>query len=154
IRAAPSSIEYSVWQCRWTKLFELDNTTPSGAVRWVGRRRSYGRPPTALAPSGSDPGTPACHAPTVAGRGARSPRFACVACHSEDLVDTAGITSTSSSRTRADHVPAADAAVVERLAAAGAIMVGKTHTHEFAYGVITPTTRNPWNTDHIPGGGE
>ena len=31
-------------------------------------------------------------------------------------------------------------------------MVGKTHTHEFAFGVITPTTRNPWNLDHIPGG--
>src|SRR5699024_3871978 len=29
---------------------------------------------------------------------------------------------------------------------------GKTHTHEFAYGVITPTTRNPWNLDRIPGG--
>ena len=28
---------------------------------------------------------------------------------------------------------------------AGAIIVGKTHTHEFAYGIITPKTRNPWN---------
>ncbi|PRZ41601.1 aspartyl-tRNA(Asn)/glutamyl-tRNA(Gln) amidotransferase subunit A [Antricoccus suffuscus] len=70
----------------------------------------------------------------------------------KDLVDTAGIATTSSSKTRADNVPNADAAVVERLSGAGAVLVGKTHTHEFAYGVITPTTRNPWNLDHIPGG--
>lgn len=70
----------------------------------------------------------------------------------KDLVDTAGVPTTSSSRTRADHVPDADAAVVGHLEAAGAVIVGKTHTHEFAYGVITPTTRNPWSLDHIPGG--
>lgn len=70
----------------------------------------------------------------------------------KDLLDTAGVLTTSSSRTRADHVPDTDAAVVEHLEAAGAVIIGKTHTHEFAYGVITPTTRNPWNLDHIPGG--
>ncbi len=70
----------------------------------------------------------------------------------KDLVDTAGIRTTSSSRTRADYVPDADAAVVQMLDEAGASMVGKTHTHEFAFGVITPTTRNPWNLEHIPGG--
>ncbi|MFC5994318.1 amidase [Pseudonocardia hispaniensis] len=70
----------------------------------------------------------------------------------KDLLDTAGVPTTSSSRTRADHVPDTNAAVVDHLEAAGAVIVGKTHTHEFAYGVITPTTRNPWNLDHIPGG--
>ncbi len=70
----------------------------------------------------------------------------------KDLVDTAGIATTSSSKTRQDNIPSADAAVVERLSGAGAVLVGKTHTHEFAYGVLTPTTRNPWNLDHIPGG--
>ena len=70
----------------------------------------------------------------------------------KDLVDTEGIRTTSSSRTRSDNVPVSDAAVVEHLNRAGAIMVGKTHTHEFAYGVITPTTRNPWDLDRIPGG--
>ena len=70
----------------------------------------------------------------------------------KDLVDTAGVLTTCSSRTLAGNVPSTDAAVVERLAEAGAVMVGKTHTHEFAFGVITPTTRNPWNLDHIPGG--
>lgn len=70
----------------------------------------------------------------------------------KDLYDTAGVASTSSSRVRASYVPAADSAVGERLRRAGAVMVGKTHTHEFAYGVVTPTTRNPWASDRIPGG--
>jgi aspartyl-tRNA(Asn)/glutamyl-tRNA(Gln) amidotransferase subunit A len=70
----------------------------------------------------------------------------------KDLFDTAGILSTSSSKVRAAHVPAHDAAAVERLRAAGAVMVGKTVTHEFAYGVISSPTRNPWNLDYIPGG--
>ena len=70
----------------------------------------------------------------------------------KDLVETAGVATTSSSQSRLDYVPERDAAIVRRLRDAGAIMVGKTHTHEFAFGVITPTTRNPWNTDHIPGG--
>jgi aspartyl-tRNA(Asn)/glutamyl-tRNA(Gln) amidotransferase subunit A len=70
----------------------------------------------------------------------------------KDLFDTAGVLSTSSSKVRADRVPDADAVAVERLLRAGMVMVGKTHTHEFAYGGITPTTRNPWDTGRIPGG--
>lgn len=70
----------------------------------------------------------------------------------KDLCDTAGVPTTCSSKVRAGNVPEHDAAVVERLRAAGTVMVGKTHTHEFAYGAITPTTRNPWDPRRIPGG--
>lgn len=70
----------------------------------------------------------------------------------KDLYDTAGVPTTSSSRVRADYVPERDSAVVEKLLAAGSVMVGKTHTHEFAFGAVTPTTRNPWDLDRIPGG--
>jgi aspartyl-tRNA(Asn)/glutamyl-tRNA(Gln) amidotransferase subunit A len=70
----------------------------------------------------------------------------------KDLYETAGIATTSSSAVRADYVPKTDSAVVERLTAAGMVMVGKTHTHEFAYGAVTPTTRNPWDVTRIPGG--
>jgi aspartyl-tRNA(Asn)/glutamyl-tRNA(Gln) amidotransferase subunit A len=70
----------------------------------------------------------------------------------KDLYETAGIPTTSSSAVRAEYVPEHDSAVVEKLTAAGAVMVGKTHTHEFAYGAVTPTTRNPWNLERIPGG--
>ncbi|MEA3119762.1 MAG: aspartyl-tRNA(Asn)/glutamyl-tRNA(Gln) amidotransferase subunit [Paraburkholderia sp.] len=45
-----------------------------------------------------------------------------------------------------------DSAAVERLRAAGAILIGKTRTHEFAWGTETPPTRNPWDTSRIPGG--
>jgi aspartyl-tRNA(Asn)/glutamyl-tRNA(Gln) amidotransferase subunit A len=70
----------------------------------------------------------------------------------KDLVETAGIPTTASSQVLADYIPQRQAAVAERLAAAGTILLGKSYTHEFAYGMITPSTRNPHNLDHIPGG--
>ncbi|NEK86127.1 Asp-tRNA(Asn)/Glu-tRNA(Gln) amidotransferase GatCAB subunit A [Blastococcus saxobsidens] len=70
----------------------------------------------------------------------------------KDLYDTAGVPTTSSSEVRAGHVPDTDAVAVRRLLDAGMVMVGKTHTHEFAYGGRTHTTRNPWDTARIPGG--
>jgi aspartyl-tRNA(Asn)/glutamyl-tRNA(Gln) amidotransferase subunit A len=70
----------------------------------------------------------------------------------KDLYDMAGLPTSCSSEVRHDHVAEADSACVERLKAAGAVIVGKTHTHEFAYGIVTPTTANPWNPEHIPGG--
>ncbi|MDT7563350.1 MAG: aspartyl-tRNA(Asn)/glutamyl-tRNA(Gln) amidotransferase subunit, partial [Pseudonocardiales bacterium] len=70
----------------------------------------------------------------------------------KDLYETAGVATTSSSKVRADYIPTLDSAVVEKLFAAGSVMVGKTHTHEFAFGAVTPTTRNPWDLDRMPGG--
>jgi len=70
----------------------------------------------------------------------------------KDLYDTARVPSTSSSRVREGRIPEANAVAVDAMRNAGTVMVGKTHTHEFAYGGITPTTRNPWRTDRIPGG--
>ncbi|MBY6412018.1 amidase [Rhodococcus sp. BP-252] len=70
----------------------------------------------------------------------------------KDLYDTAGILTTSSSAQRADNVPTADSASVAKLYDAGMIMVGKTHTHEFAYGATTPTSGNPWDPTRTPGG--
>lgn len=70
----------------------------------------------------------------------------------KDIYDTAGTPSTASSRVRAGRIPKTDAVVVGRLRAAGAILLGQTHTHEFAYGGVTPTTHNPWRADRIVGG--
>ncbi|HYB40938.1 MAG TPA: amidase [Candidatus Methylomirabilis sp.] len=70
----------------------------------------------------------------------------------KDLYYTKGIRTTASSKILADFVPDYDAAVVERLKGAGAVIVGKTNTHEFAYSVFSPPTRNPWDLDRIPGG--
>lgn len=70
----------------------------------------------------------------------------------KDLIDVEGHRTSASSRQRPDHVADADATLVTRLRAAGAVILGKLHTHEFAFGVTTPTTRNPWATDRVPGG--
>ncbi len=70
----------------------------------------------------------------------------------KDLYDIAGVPTTASSRQRSHWIPQRDSAVVERLQAAGAVIIGKTHTHEFAYGAMTPESRNPWDPQRIPGG--
>ncbi|MFI1198487.1 amidase [Streptomyces sp. NPDC020883] len=70
----------------------------------------------------------------------------------KDLIDVAGTATTASSRVRDGHRADADSTVAGRLAAAGAVLVGKTHTHEFAYGLITPQTRNAWDEGRIAGG--
>ena len=70
----------------------------------------------------------------------------------KDLCDMEGLPTTASSKVRFDHVAKDNAACVDKLTNAGAIIIGKTHTHEFAYGIITPKTRNPWNENRIPGG--
>jgi aspartyl-tRNA(Asn)/glutamyl-tRNA(Gln) amidotransferase subunit A len=70
----------------------------------------------------------------------------------KDLYDTAGVKTTSSSAQREQHVPDVDSAAVARLYDAGMVLIGKTHTHEFAYGATTPTTGNPWAPDRTPGG--
>jgi aspartyl-tRNA(Asn)/glutamyl-tRNA(Gln) amidotransferase subunit A len=64
----------------------------------------------------------------------------------------AGEPTTYGSPIVADHLPEADAWVVTRLREAGAVIVGKTNTHEFALGGITPPTRNPFDLERIPGG--
>ena len=70
----------------------------------------------------------------------------------KDVIDVAGQATTGSSRAYADRVAQQDAHCVTRLRAAGAVIVGKTETHELALGVITPATRNSRDLSRIPGG--
>lgn len=70
----------------------------------------------------------------------------------KDLIATRGVLTTAGSRVLDDWIPDEDAAVVTSLTQAGAIALCKTNTHEFAFGTYTPPTRNPWNTERIPGG--
>ncbi|MFH8441999.1 amidase [Streptomyces sp. NPDC018026] len=70
----------------------------------------------------------------------------------KDLIDVAGVPTSASSRVRTGHRAGASSTVAARLAAAGAVLVGKTHTHEFAYGLTTPQTRNAWDTGRVAGG--
>ena len=75
----------------------------------------------------------------------------------KDVTPTAGIRTTFGSPLHADHVPTEDAAVVARIKQAGAIVIGKTNTPEFAAGANTVNrlfgaTRNPWNLALSVGG--
>jgi aspartyl-tRNA(Asn)/glutamyl-tRNA(Gln) amidotransferase subunit A len=75
----------------------------------------------------------------------------------KDLVSTHGIRTTAGSKILADWIPQADAAIAKKLKDAGAIILGKTSLHEFAYGPtgVNPhygTAQNPWSPGRIPGG--
>ncbi|MGY4984964.1 amidase [Streptomyces nigrescens] len=70
----------------------------------------------------------------------------------KDLIDVAGLPTTASSRVREGHVAQADSAVTRSLFDAGAVLLGKTHTHEFAYGLTTPQTHNAWDQGRVAGG--
>ena len=75
----------------------------------------------------------------------------------KDIVPTKGVRTTYGSPIYSDHVPAEDHAIVERLRAAGAILVGKTNTPEFAVGAQTfnpvfGATRNPYDLSKTTGG--
>lgn len=75
----------------------------------------------------------------------------------KDVIDVAGTPTTAASRVLEGNVPDADATVVQRLRRAGAVIVGKLNTHEFAWGASTTSSRygparNPWDTDRICGG--
>ena len=75
----------------------------------------------------------------------------------KDLFDTAGIVTTYGSRRRATHVPDADAALVARALDAGAVLLGKLATYEYALDGPTfdgahPPPRNPWDPARVTGG--
>ena len=69
----------------------------------------------------------------------------------KDIYDTRGMVTTAGFPPWAHRVPDADAAAVERLRAAGAIVLGKTVSTQFAF-ADPPRTRNPWNPERTPGG--
>jgi aspartyl-tRNA(Asn)/glutamyl-tRNA(Gln) amidotransferase subunit A len=75
----------------------------------------------------------------------------------KDVIDVAGARTTAASEILRDNVASRDALSVARLRAAGAIVVGKLNTHEFAFGALTTSphfgpARNPWATDRVCGG--
>lgn len=75
----------------------------------------------------------------------------------KDLIDVEGAPTTAASRVRAGHVATADAPVVARLREAGAVIVGKTNLHEFAYGTTSEDSaygavKNAWDPNRLAGG--
>jgi aspartyl-tRNA(Asn)/glutamyl-tRNA(Gln) amidotransferase subunit A len=75
----------------------------------------------------------------------------------KDLFDSADVPTAYGSPMFAGHTPPADAAVVRNVREAGAILIGKSQTHEFAWGITSVnealgTSRNPWDRTRISGG--
>ena len=75
----------------------------------------------------------------------------------KDNMCTEGVLTTCSSKILGNFIPTFTAEAVKNLEKAGAVMIGKTNMDEFAMGSTTETsaygvTRNPWNTEHVPGG--
>jgi aspartyl-tRNA(Asn)/glutamyl-tRNA(Gln) amidotransferase subunit A len=70
----------------------------------------------------------------------------------KDLIDTVNVATEWGSGEFAGRMPRWDATVVTRVRAAGGILIGKTATHELAYGVSTPQVRNPWNPGRMTSG--
>lgn len=75
----------------------------------------------------------------------------------KDIIDVAGAATTCGSRSRLNRVAVRDAALVERLRNAGAVIIGKANCHEFAFGgpafdLPFPPARNPWDHNLFPGG--
>lgn len=70
----------------------------------------------------------------------------------KDIIHVKGMPTSSGSKVMEGFMPDEDATAVRLLREAGAIIVGKAHTHEFALGVTTPQSRNPWDTSRDPGG--
>jgi aspartyl-tRNA(Asn)/glutamyl-tRNA(Gln) amidotransferase subunit A len=75
----------------------------------------------------------------------------------KDLIDVAGTATTAASRVRQGHVALADATVVARLRAAGAVLIGKTNLHEFAFGTTNEDSAfgpacHPLDPSRSPGG--
>ncbi|MGH3326594.1 MAG: amidase [Streptomycetales bacterium] len=75
----------------------------------------------------------------------------------KDIIETGGVRTTMGSEFYRDHLPAHDADVVRRLRRAGAVVIGKLHTHEFAYGPTGDAScfgpvRNPHDPDRVAGG--
>jgi aspartyl-tRNA(Asn)/glutamyl-tRNA(Gln) amidotransferase subunit A len=90
-------------------------------------------------------------------RGESVGRLAGVPLAVKDVFDSDGIRTTYGSPMFADHVPTSDAEALRRARAAGAILLGKTQTHEFAWGItsvnfLLGSSRNPWDTELMSGG--
>jgi aspartyl-tRNA(Asn)/glutamyl-tRNA(Gln) amidotransferase subunit A len=97
------------------------------------------------------------HEDTPSGASNAHPPLSHIPLAIKDLIETSGIRTTAGSKFFSDYIPDRDAFVIEMLKQAGAVIVGKTHTHEIALGMTSNNPhfgacRNPWDLSRIPGG--
>ena len=70
----------------------------------------------------------------------------------KDLIDIEGMKTEANSKSLEGNISKKDSNIVTKLKNAGAFVSMKTNTHEYAYGAVSPPTRNPWDLSKIPGG--
>lgn len=70
----------------------------------------------------------------------------------KDLIDIKGMRTEANSKSLVGNIAKEDADIVSKLKESGAFVAMKTNTHEYAYGAVSPPTRNPWDLSKIPGG--
>ena len=70
----------------------------------------------------------------------------------KDLIDIKGMETEANSKSLSGNIPKHDADIVHKLKNEGAFVAMKTNTHEYAYGAVSPPTKNPWDFSKIPGG--
>jgi len=70
----------------------------------------------------------------------------------KDLIDVQDLKTEANSESLKNNIAKDDSDVVKILKSNGSFVGMKTNTHEYAYGAVTPPTKNPWNLDSIPGG--
>src|SRR5262249_8935212 len=131
----------------------LPESAKPGSILGDAGQRSVSRPPVMAEKARADAGAAAAE---IAAGHYRGPLHG-IPIGLKDLYETAGIATTGHSKLMQNHVPPADAFAVRRLRDAGAIVLGKLATHEFALGgpsfdLPWPPARNPWDTSRMPGG--
>lgn len=70
----------------------------------------------------------------------------------KDIIGTSNIRTTYGSKIYENNFPKKDATILKNIKKNGGVLQGKTNTHEFAMGIVTPQSRNPWNLNRITGG--
>ena len=144
--------------CELLAGFEARTFSPTEALEAVARRIESVEPAVhAFATLVLDRARDEAEAATARWRAGSQRPLEGVPFAAKDLFATEGVETGYGSPMFSGHVPDADADAVRRLRAAGAILVGKTTTHEFAWGMTGcnrhfGTGRNPWSLEHVTGG--
>ncbi len=141
----------------WLPMTALSQLVRDGEVEPRAVVEAYAARLTRLNPTLNAFITPTVEAALEAAPRAHRGRLAGVPMAIKDIIEVAGTRTTAGSRLLSDHVSSRDAPVWQRLRAEGALLIGKSHTHEFAGGATGTSeaygpARNPWATGRITGG--
>ena len=154
---APPEPPEIVEELIWTSLADLAALVRAGTISTTELVEAFATRIAAFEPRLNAFITPTLDDARSAAQSATSGALAGVPIGLKDLIDTAGIRTTCGSRIFGERVPERDAICWIRLKSAGAVLLGKLNTHEFAAGATNENpafgdAHNPWNTARVTGG--